>query len=77
MFKDSPIAGTKYSLIGVGASAIYRIDATYAKRFTFFMAGTLHHLQTFDQASNKGEYPSRSVGSVSFTAGVGVNLGTR
>jgi hypothetical protein len=65
----------KYSIIGYGFSAIYRIDATYSKRLVFFMAGTLHHLQTFDQETSIGTQPSERIGSVALTAGLGFNFG--
>ena len=77
VFDNKTIGPTKYSIIGVGGSAIYRIDATYNKRFSIFVAGTLHHLQTFDQHSNKGTHAGEGIGSVGFSAGIGVNIGVK
>lgn len=69
IFDTKRILGTKYSLIGVGASAIYRIDATYSKHWTLFVAGTLHHLQTFDQKLSSGELKGEAIGSLAISAG--------
>jgi hypothetical protein len=69
-FETKKIFGD-YSIIGVGASAIYRVDATYSNHWTLFIAGTLHHLQTFDQKPSSGTLNGEAIGSFGVSAGVG------
>jgi hypothetical protein len=74
-FETKKLLGTNYSLIGVGASAIYRVDATYSNHWTLFLAGTIHHMQTFDQKPSVGTFNAETIGSFAISAGVGVNIG--
>jgi hypothetical protein len=67
--------GFRYKVIGVGASVIYRVDATYSNRISFFIAGTIHHMQTFEQESSAGTQASQINGSIGASAGFGINLG--
>ena len=64
-----------YRPIGFGASAISRVDANFFKYFNLFLAGTVHHVQTFDQKSSVGTFKGQAIGSFAISAGIGFNIG--
>ena len=67
-----------YTLIGVGATSIGRVDATFTNRFSIFAALTAHHAIFFDQMTTQGTtLKGNSAGSISITAGVGYNMGLK
>jgi hypothetical protein len=67
--------GDPYYPVGVAGAAISRIDATYNKHFTLFVATIINHIQTFDQSTSRGTQKSSGYGSVAISAGIGFNLG--
>ena len=73
-FDSKKLLGTNYSIIGVGVSAIYRVDAIYSKHWTTFIAGTIHHIQTFDQKPSIGTFSGQAIGSLAISAGIGYNI---
>jgi hypothetical protein len=72
-FNFKPILN-KYGLIGYGASAIYRADASY-KGFNVFAAATLHGMQTSPVSSNLTTHSGETNVSIGLRVGVGFNFG--
>jgi hypothetical protein len=73
---DNGNESANYSRIGWGASAIGRFDFnTLNNHMRFFIATTLHHLQTDEQHISTGTVPSESIGSIGVSIGFGTNLG--
>ena len=63
-----------YYVVGFGELFITRIDATMCNRFTFFVAGVLHRLKTFDIPTSLGIQPGERMVSGAITLGLGYNF---
>jgi hypothetical protein len=67
----------RYSVVGYGATAIARIDATFVKVLTIFIAGNVHHYQGIWINTSQGGQRINYLGSAEITFGVGFNFGNK
>jgi RHS repeat-associated protein len=66
-----------YSPVGFGATAVARLDATFAKVFTLFVAANVHHYQGTKVKTSIGDQRVGHLGSGEITIGAGFNIGPK
>jgi hypothetical protein len=62
--------GDPYRVIGLSQISIAKVDVTYVKKLSIFVAGTVHNMLLFAQHSTTGNEPVKGIGLVSAAAGV-------
>ena len=66
--------GDPYRVIGHSQISIAKVDVTYMKKLSIFVAGTVHIMLPFAQQSTTGNEPVKGIGLVSAAAGVTYKL---
>ena len=65
----------RYMQVGYSGTALVRVNATFVKSITVFVAGNLHHMQGVTVDTDRGGQKIGYLGSAELTFGVGFDIG--